>query len=298
MHHPSAEIAKWLAMFPLDDHIAKLKAQKAPDFWYNPPDDICSPRDLALTEQIRARAGVSAAGGGVAVDVLLPALGEPPRRAVSKIGGLPYRPRGAWPQGSRGRPLSFLGQICLADSRDVLTVDRQALPGDVLLIFLDEQDDGLDLIWSENEGARLHFEWQMLGIGDDQLVRPEEVPEQAVQWRPVYFERFRSREYEGEWPLMRLGNAQIEAPFRYAASKIGGLPVWWQDESEADGLGAFFACLHSINPVEEVWPLANVEKSPWGGSPYDEGFLMLGDVGTLYLFAKGNGRVGWLMQCG
>lgn len=53
----------------------------------------------------------------------------------------------------------------------------------------------------------------------------------------------------------------------------------------------------SINPAEDEYPFSNVPKPSWGSSPHAEGFLMLGDVGTLCLFAKGRGRVGWLMQC-
>lgn len=53
----------------------------------------------------------------------------------------------------------------------------------------------------------------------------------------------------------------------------------------------------SINPAEDEHPFPNVPQPSWGSLPHDHGFLMLGNVGTLYLFAKGRGRVGWLMQC-
>jgi hypothetical protein len=298
MIHPTVEIERWIARYPLAATWAQLDVERGPDFWYNAPSDIFSPRDLALTEQMRSAVGGAAAmGPGTPVDVLLPALGEPPRREVSKISGLPYRPRGAWPTDGAGKPLTFLGQLCLADSRDVLSgFSREELPGDLLLIFQDDVDDGL--MWSEGEGSQLHFEWQPLGLAESELVTAAEVPTPSVLWTPTFFERYRSTEHAEVRLPLRYRDIEIEVSGTYRASKIGGVPVWQQSEEEAEGLGRYFGCLHSINPCEDEYPFPNVPQPPWGRRPYSQGFLMLGDVGTLYLFAKGGGEVGWLMQCG
>ncbi|MFG0283689.1 MAG: DUF1963 domain-containing protein [Phycisphaerales bacterium JB039] len=298
MVHPVVDIERWIGRYPLGAAWARVDAEHGPSFWYNAPSDIFSPRDLALTEQMRAAVGgPDAMGPSLPVDVLLPALGEPPRREVSKIGGLPYRARGPWPTDGAEKPLTFLGQLCLADSRDVLRgFSRDELPGDVLLVFHDDTDDGL--MWSEGEGAQLHFEWQPLGLAESDLVTATEVPEQPVAWTATYFERYRSTEHADVRLPLRYRDIDIEVSGEYWASKIGGVPVWQQREDEAEGLGRYFACLHSINPAEDEYPFPNVEKPAWGRHPHSQNFLMLGDVGTLYLFAKGGGKVGWLMQCG
>lgn len=298
MVHPVVDIARWVARNPLSAKWARLDAEEARESRYYAPSDIASPRDLALTEQMReAAGGETTLGPGVPVDVLLPALGEPPRREVSKIGGLPYRPREPWPADAAGKPLSFLGQLCLADSRDLLSgYSRDELPGDVLLIFQDDTDDGL--VWNEASGSQLYFEWYPLGLAEDELVSSAEMPEQPITWTPTYFERHRSREHSGGCSMLRYRNITIEVCGCYWASKIGGVPVWQQGEEEAEGLGRYFACLHSINPCEDEYPFPNVPIPPWGRLPYSQNFLMLGDVGTLYLFARGSGGIGWLMQCG
>ncbi|MCC7390477.1 MAG: DUF1963 domain-containing protein [Phycisphaerales bacterium] len=296
MIHPVVDIDRWMQRYPLDADWARLDEQGAMDFLYQMPSDVFSPRDLALTEQFRAAAGGSGAlGPGVPVDVLLPALGEPPRPEVSKVGGVPYRARAPWPTDAAGRSLVFLAQLCLADSRGTLpTLGPDDLHGDVLLIFYEDDDE---MIWDETSGSPLHFEWQPLGIPEAALMRAEDVPARCSPWTPTYFELHRSTEHAGATSV-RHRQFEIEVHGAYWASKIGGRPVWQQDEREADGLGRYFASLHSINPAEDEYPFPNVPKPGWGRLPYDQGFLMLGDVGTLYLFAKGGGRVGWLMQCG
>jgi hypothetical protein len=294
--HPTVELAKWLDRFSLEQYWAKLDAERAPYFRYYAADGIMSPWNLAVTEQLRCRGGIPRpTSDAVPVDLLLPAFGEPARREVSKIAGLPYMERGAWPRGSDGGLLLFFGQLCLSDSRDLLFgCSDHDLPGDVLLIF---QEDVDDLIWDESHGAKLHFEWRRHGIAESRLITAADMPERLVEWKPTHFQRFRSLECSDNG-LVQRGNLSVEAPGRYAASKIGGLPVWWQDENEAANVGRYFASIHSIHPAGDDHPFPNVPKPDWGALPYGQNFLMLGDVGTLYLFAKGGGAVGWLMQCG
>ncbi|MBK7406273.1 MAG: DUF1963 domain-containing protein [Phycisphaerales bacterium] len=296
MIHPPVDIARWIARNPLAAKWARLDAEGAMDFRYEMPSDICSPRDLALTEQFRdAAGGPDALWRGVNVDVLLPALGEPQRPEVSKVGGVPYRPRAPWPTDASGRPHLFLAQLCLADSTGALSAfRRRQLPGDVLLIFCEDDDD---LIWSESSGSRLHFEWQPLGIRSADLMGANELPPRGSPWTPTYFELHRSTDHAGA-AMVRHRERELEVHGTYRSSKIGGLPAWQQGKAEAKGLGRYFASIHSIDPAEDEYPFPNVPTPPWGTQPCDQGFLMLGDVGTLYLFAKGGGRVGWLMQCG
>lgn len=311
MIHPTVDIQRWMQRYPLEAHFASLErrideilmkepgrfasrgeAEAKLGFWWYAPNDIFSPRNLALTEQMRGRGGEMPWSEGVPVDVLLPALGEPPRREVSKIGGLPYRPKGSWPVDAEGNALSFIGQLCFADSMDILAARGiRGLPGDVLLVF-QESDD---FIGEEDCGAPLRFEWYRVGMTADELVAPEHIPPQSVSFTPTYFERYRSVDFE-EAPSAAVGlDALGQFVARYHASKIGGLPPRQQEEQ--DDLGTFLGCLHSINPYEDEYPFPNLRSPPWKGYAHDRGFFMLGDVGTLYLFWDGN-RVRWTMQCG
>jgi hypothetical protein len=80
----------------------------------------------------------------VPTDVYLFAKGEPARRDVTKVNGLPYYPaRRAWPGAAEGYPQTFLAQIRMVDSRDV----TGELPGDMLLLFCDYDFQNLDIEW-------------------------------------------------------------------------------------------------------------------------------------------------------
>src|SRR5262245_52323890 len=117
---------------------------------------LIGPASLAVNEQLRAEAfaGRRYRGVRIATDVFVWARGEPPNPAMTKIGGVPYRPRSStWPRNGEGKPVRFIAQLCFADSRDIFG----ELPGDVLLIFGD--DDALLV-----EPERLVFEWSGLGI--------------------------------------------------------------------------------------------------------------------------------------
>jgi hypothetical protein len=296
--YPEVDIQRWITRFPVELVRENWRRKYPKGLEYQAPSDIFSPGDIAVIEQLRALlGGPSALGPGKPVDLLLPVLGEPPQRCCSKIGGLPYRRSGSWPKGHDEKPLSFIAQICLADSRDILNgFGRSDFTEDVLLIF----QDGEEVSWGENYeyGSTLVFEWQPIGIPESELLRPEDIPGHSVRWTPTYFERLRSTEHPTLPKEIDAKADQLGMSGRYWSSKIGGVPVFQQSEEEAEGLGRFFACLHSINPTDEEFPFPNVPVSPWGDRPYDEGFLMLGDVGTLYLFAAGNGPVRWLTQCG
>ncbi len=290
--HDRVDLARWLNHFPLDEHYRRLDEEAVSAFRYAPDTDIYSPEDLALLTQMRQRAGLNP-DSGTPFDLLLPAHGEPSNRAASKICGTPYRPKGEWPKDKNGSPLLFLAQICFADSRDVLPASvRSQLPGDVLLIFAENIPD--EIVWTEDDGLPLSFEWHSLGIPDDQLVPQGEHPENL--FAPTHFQVLRSTESE-ECGQFTYRGLDIEVAACARSSKIGGMPIWQQHESEADGLGTFFAALHAVNPCGMDHPFPNVPVPPWGQYCYSQNFFCLGDAGTLYLFWDGS-RVRWLMQCG
>jgi Domain of unknown function (DUF1963) len=235
---------------------------------------LIGPGSLAVIEQLRAEAfaGRRYHGVRIATDVFVWARGEPPNPAMTKIGGVPYRPRSStWPRDGEGKPIRFIAQFCFADSRDIFG----ELPGDVLLIFGD--DDALLV-----EPERLVFEWSGLGIPELAF----EVPQLATGelLTPYYGVIHRTE----DWPdaLEEVSGLGV-----FEGTKIGGLPRFIQDEPTL--AGRLLAVLGSISASYSAYPPIN-ESEPRGWS---HGDLMIGDMGSLYLFLDRHGRVRAVSQC-
>ncbi len=250
-------------------------------------DPVVGPRDLAHIEQLRLECGGAAgAGPGVPVDVMVWADGEPRHPAATKVGGTPYRPRRAeWPGDGEGEPSQFLGQICFADSRDVLTDSSGhvvELPGDVLLLFNTQLGGVFD---SDDEDPKaIRYEWQQLGIED--LATAESVPvgEKRYDWiQPCHAQLHRTMEFpeapEGH-ALRRVNDRDLLCVLE--GGKIGGVPRFVQGETGRPGV--FLGCLGSINPVGLEYPLLNVPTNPQGDFNLGGKFLQFGDCGILNLY--------------
>ena len=147
--HEVVDTSRWKRLFPLDalraegEREMKAVMKHSPEFFqgkraierekafYAPwAEPITGPYHLAVIEQYRdERAANLIVPERVETDVFVFAKGEPKTRAVTKVGGLPYWPKNRdWPCGKDGDPLTFLAQVCFADSHDLVG----ALPGDVL----------------------------------------------------------------------------------------------------------------------------------------------------------------------
>lgn len=131
-------------------------------------------------EAKRRRAAADLAGlEAFPEDIFVFARGEPQVRAVTKLGGLPYRPQHQpWPRNRDGVPLTFLCQFRLSESRDIVG----DTPGDMLLVFTSSEacDDCV-------------LEWHKLGLNE--LTQPEDVPTSdwilpccyGVFWRTISY---------------------------------------------------------------------------------------------------------------
>ncbi|MFK7883757.1 MAG: DUF1963 domain-containing protein [Phycisphaerales bacterium] len=295
MHHEIVNASEWMERFPLDKHLSKLDAEGRPDFVYHVPYDIDTPESLAhMLQYIERALSKTRRAQAQPIDVFLPALGEPTRRHQTKFGGLPYISKEDWPRDDNGNRYAFLGQICFADSLDVLPVAPDKLGGDVLLLF---QKDPEEMLWSMDDGDLLLVVWRPLGLSESTLVTADEayVPDGWIE--PVFFHRLRTHEYNRLKPVKH-GRRKITVDGKYRATKLGGTPVWQQCDSEGEGLGTYIGCLHSINPYGPEFPMINVPIAPWGDRYSDLNLPMFGDVGTLYLFLSESAQVNWVMQCG
>src|SRR5437763_6988865 len=101
------DLEHWISVFPLLPNRSTWNA-------------VVSPSDVAIVEQIRRKAGGPAIlGPNLPTDVFVLAKGEPKRRDVTKVGGLPYRPADLkWPERPDQVPFTFLAQFHFGKSRD------------------------------------------------------------------------------------------------------------------------------------------------------------------------------------
>ena len=282
--HERLNLERWTKEFPLSrlraearDYVLRRR-QQLPQYY---PDEnavekhvrlmspeweiVVGPRTVAVNEQLRteALAAREYRGTRIATDVAVWAKGEPPNRAVTKLGGLPYRPaREPWPKNDSGEPVWFIGQLCFTDSTDLVP----ALPGDILLIFGD--DDAL------LEPERLVFEWWRLA--SEPLTN--DMPASDDPLTPFYAALHRTEDWEDGV---------------FEGTKIGGMPRFIQDEPDVPG--AFIGAIGSISVSErERYPFLNVPE-PRGASGDND--LMIGDMGSLYLFMDSGGKVHAVSQC-
>lgn len=251
---------------------------------------IVGPREIAELEQLRAEAvaksgrGLGGLGPSVPTDVMVWANGEPPDRAMTKAGGLPYRPAHLpWPAGRDGEPATFIGQICFADSRDLIS--GLSLPGDVLTLF----SAGADGIWDDDDedpGALIH-EWYPLGL--TALVDAAAVRDKPQSSDPCYAELHRTWDYPkvpGDHPLRNYNDADRLCVIE--GGKIGGLSSYAQFEPAKPG--TFLAALGSINACGRRFPVIGMPVNPGGEYQTKENYLTFGDCGSLYLLISRAGR--------
>jgi hypothetical protein len=197
--------------------------------------------------------------------------GEPDERSLTKVAGLPYRAASVpWPVTEEGRPMTFLAQFCLAESKDLIG----KLPGDVLLMFAEDRDAYLPNPY----GTTLRFEWYPLGLRD--LIDAEDIPDTEWKLRPYFGVLHRTDDKR------LVGNPQGE-------TKIGGAPAWIQgDESRS---GRFLCELGRLQNVPQPWDRWNNDSRR---NPHGEE-LTMSDAGCLYFFGSSAESVGvfWLGQC-
>src|SRR5215218_3103082 len=213
MLHERLDIARWKVLFPVGEMRERVRRSVREHYEREPhlfegETDVewlilhrqphggggCSPAAVAVHEQLvdEALFGVGKwqeMPERIPTDVFAFALGEPSRGEATKYGGLPYRPKGeAWPSDGSGEPMTFVGQVCFADSRDVEPVPR--LPGDVLLVFGNAgmiRDGGGEKFvrWLEGDPTALYFEWRRVGEVEDPVAQGG-VPETGWEIQPCH----------------------------------------------------------------------------------------------------------------
>ncbi len=308
------DINQWLPIFPLEEYDPYVASNDG-------PSTICH------IEQIRERAlACFDLGRSLQTDIFIFGLGEPDRRDITKVGGLPYRPRGKpWPMSREtGKPLTFVAQFRFTESTDIVG----PLPGDILLAYF---EDWVPHAYHRFAGPPV-FEWYSLGL--EHLIEADEIPEGTWADRlPIcYGVRHRTVDYIEEKAVDLLQSMvpenfdedddeeddeddedfdevlddtmQIENLYSLrhwlctlSFLKIGGTPAWrFPEVIEEDGIapGRFLASIPRIyggsNFEETHWPYVNVEYQDYEAS-CKVGSLMWISDGIVHLFLDENGEV-------
>jgi Domain of unknown function (DUF1963) len=274
---------------------------------------LSRPEEVAMLERLRARAYARLPNlTRVPTDVCVWRAGEPARREVTKIAGLPFRRAGLpWPVAPSGEPLTFVAQFCFADSRDLVP----PLPGDVLLIFAaGEPSPRPDIRFQLKWGSGLSFEWTALG--DFPLVDAADIPLTPWPVLPCHSALHRMWDYQGVPPEIA-----VDVPAVIEGTKIGGLCPWLgeadyvrldQDAGTPGPPGAYlctlasvasdvYASLAGLSPTMLAAPTSSDPEAvrAWRQAQLADyhlrrsRVLMIADVGLLNCFLDDSGRTCW-----
>jgi hypothetical protein len=162
MPNPKLNLPEIVAHFP-------GQLERKPGF---PVFNLFTSFDVALREnQLRTVQSELDLGPKIPAHYLLYAQGEPETREQSRIGGLPYRPRGLpWPLDDMGHPKEFVCQIDFSDSSSLVP----KLPAEIMLLFasddcvghepytLEWYSAGLTDLMSVRDFPRFHLTFPML----------------------------------------------------------------------------------------------------------------------------------------
>ncbi len=287
MSNPKLDVSQVLACFP-----AQTQSERG-----FPVFNLFTPFEVALREnQLRLVQSEFDPGPGFPAHYLLYAQGEPDTREQSRIGGLPYRPRGLpWPMDVLGRPKEFVCQIDFSDSRSLLP----ELPGEIMLLFASEEGVG---------DEPFTLEWYPSGLAN--LMSVGDLPRLTFTFPMVQHESVFCCLYETfDFPeaKMRIQGTRFESWKTFGVpcgSKIAGFC-----ESVAPGREHIFT-LESIRLFfGEPFPFANrkdwepdsvfgrvfsklgrrLREARGARNPcYD--ILMIGDLGRIHVFKGASGQ--------
>ena len=310
MIHETFDLDYWIKKFPLADlrrearAFCERKRAQDPAFYGSEAEFeshvrlmspggtiIYGPEDLAVVEQLRGEVFHGAPHSeGVPTDVFVWALGNAPDPRVTKFGGRPWmRAADPWPQNAFGKPLDFFGQICFADSLDLVT----ALPGDILLLFQEPDGDEVD---SES----FHGLWSTTGASGNLRAYPEEKAA-ASRYYSCYAQRHRTVSYPQLEELFE--TSDIKRGFqlsRFQATAVGPDPFWIQGECTPSAEETCIATFSAIgcDSLSKQPFLNQAQLSHRHASELSSGLPGLGDAGCLYIFLhRRRGSVHFDIQC-
>lgn len=261
--------------------------------------NISSPSDLVGWEILRQRHGI-AAPDAIPCDLFMWGTGDAPDQRLTRVGGTPWLPKNEpWPEIDGVVP-SFLCQFDFRDSTDLVV----ELPGDLLLVFVAEEDTML-----YGDTSRMRFLW--VSATETEVIDAAEAPQPTHPFEHVcaWGVRHRSVDVPSCWdrayeiPEDDEGCGRLSALPVLWGTKIGGVP--YHSQENLDAAPADYLCqLVSIQPSSDTpWPWADQETPLTSGFDGDgmhgaRNNLMIGDMGELTLYLHDDGSVAVDSACG
>jgi hypothetical protein len=194
--------------------------------------------------------------------------------------------------------MTFLGQVCFADSKDIIG----GLPGDVLLLFgkasFSSYSGWGPAAWDPDSQELIYLEWQRLDLSDP--LAAKDCPETPWKIDELFGIIHRTVDYPEVEPWLKEEQEETHLPTVLSGTKIGGVPSWNQGPEELPG--KLVCMLGSVSPISEVpFPFVNQEEPESSDSCYEKTrhnkYLLFGDMGCLYVFYdEVSGKTSWTIQ--
>ncbi|WP_197528793.1 DUF1963 domain-containing protein [Aeoliella mucimassa] len=302
--HPPVDFEHWATLFPKETfertsgprQYDSTEPGDPLDLWKAQGAIITSPAELCEIELVRKEyEKTKDLGPAVPVDIFMWSVEPPEKPYLTKLGGTPHREAGLpWPT-IEGMPLTFVGQFCFADSRDIVS---DKLPNDVMLIFFKDAESIYDR-------SGVYVEWSSIEL--ESPLSPDQCPAPSFTVPQLSGHIYRTNEYPESWEVFeQAGHDQCYLFPTTQSTKIGRETYFIQGGPNLLKRELFCA-LNSVDPPsypsECKWPLIGLEALPddWDQPDDHDGWgkyqMMFGDVGCMYFMIDEQGRVSWDWDC-
>ena len=289
--HPVLDIRHWMDDFPLGEDRSES-------------GDVERPGQRARVEQARALARVRGdLGPSVPADIFVWTHSvDRDKPWLTRLGGrYPWREKNKpWPKDPDGVPLHFLGQICFADSKDILPCE---LPGEVAIIFGRWQAG-----WTFTDDVGV-LEWSPIALKE-----PTDITQgwttalpfcyQGVIHRSVQYTDWKAAEPSFKAVGYKHGGHGIHSIQATSIGTYANLPQGWPFEN-GDGntliatLGSFyFRGSWPLCDVPRTFGLVRADGSEYDPSSVDGMSLGIGDAGCIWIYRDKDGVFKLSEACG
>jgi hypothetical protein len=300
LSHPRVDFEHWAKRFPIETFHKTSGIRRYDttdpdnplDLWKPCGVAITSPAHLCNVELVRKEyARTRDLGRSVPVDMFVWSVAPPEKPYLTKLGGVPHRESNRpWPQ-REGKPYTFVGQFCFADSRDIVSPQ---LPDDVMLIFFGNASSIYDR-------ETVHIEWSALKL--ESPLTAEQCPAPSFTVPRLSGHIHRTSEYPDSWDVFcQEGHNQCYLFPTTQSTKIGRETFYVQNDPRGPD-DELICALNSVDPLAwppgAKWPFIGLETLPDGWDKRGEHFewghyrMMFADVGCMYFMIDKKGTVTW-----
>lgn len=298
--HSKVDFDHWSKIFPVETfektsgprQFDTTRPGEPLDRWKPHGEIITSPAHLCEIELVRKKYALSQnLGPSVPVDIFLWSIDPPKKPFLTKLGGTPHRESSKpWPSAD-GKPFTFVGQFCFADSRDIVS---QKIPDDVMLIFFKDADSLYDQ-------DSVHIEWSSVDLNSP--ISADQCPAPSFVVPQLSGHIYRTNEYpESRDVFEQAGHYRYYLFPTTQSTKIGRETYFIQNDPRGPD-DELLCALNSVHPTTyppgAKWPFIGLETLPDDWAKPDDHYewgkyrMMFADVGCIYFLIDKRGNVSW-----